>query len=200
MDFFEAVMAGVKTTSSVEWLAFFTGMIYVLLAARESIWCWLFAFVSSSLFVYLCWTGQLYLESMLQLFYVAMAIVGFIAWDKRINQALKIKRWSLRVHLLNIILSAVITFALGFLFENYTNQADPYIDAFTTVYSLTATFMVTRKVIGNWIYWMVIDVFSIYLYADRGFELLAFQMFIFTILAIVGFVSWNRKLNLQTDA
>ena len=200
VDFFEAVWSGVRTTSTLEWFAFLTGMAYVILAAKESIWCWLVAFISSSLFVYLCWIGQLYLESLLQLFYVVMAIIGYFTWSKGTNQSFKIKNWSVKAHILNIGVSGGLTVLLGCLFDSYTNQAAPYFDAFTTVFSLAATFMVTRKVIENWIYWIVIDIFSIYLYADRGFELLALQMFIFTIIATVGFFSWRQKMKLQMDA
>ena len=199
MEFFDAVWNGIVATSWVEWVTFVTGLIYVVLAAKKSIWCWLFALISSGLFVYLCIVGFLYLESILQSFYVIMAIVGYLSWNSQKDRPRDIQTWSVNQHLLNILLSGVVALILGFLFDHYTKQAAPYVDAFTTVFSLAATFMVTRKVIGNWIYWIVIDLVSIYLYASRGLELLSVQMFIYTLLAAYGFISWRKELKLQIN-
>lgn len=96
-------------------------------------------------------------------------------------------------HFINILVSGVVAFILGYIFDHYTKQANPYVDAFTTCYSLSATFMVTRKILGNWIYWIVIDLVSIYLYAQRDYNLTAVQYGIFTILAIIGFVAWRNE-------
>jgi nicotinamide mononucleotide transporter len=127
-----------------------------------------------------------------------MAVIGYVSWSTTKAREVKIKTWTFQQHLLNIVISGAITLILGFLFSEYTDQAAPYIDSFTTVFSLAATFMVTRKVIGNWMYWIVIDLFSVYLYDSRGYQLLAVQMFIFTILAAFAYVSWRKKLKVQS--
>ena len=74
----------------------------------------------------------------------------------------------------------------------------PYTDAFTTVFSLAATFMVTKKVLNNWLYWVVIDLVSIFLYMSRGLELAAVQYLLFTVLAILGWIQWRKQYKLQT--
>jgi nicotinamide mononucleotide transporter len=91
----------------------------------------------------------------------------------------------------------VLAFILGYLFEKYTNQANPYIDAFTTLYSLSATYMVTKKILGNWIYWIIIDLVSIYLYAQRDYNLTAVQYGLFTVLAVFGFFAWRKEFKTQ---
>lgn len=135
---------------------------------------------------------------MLQLFYVAMAIVGWLNWKKSENDQLEIKKWKVNEHLLNIVISGIVAAVLGYLFDKFTNQANPYVDAFTTCYSLSATFMVTKKVLGNWIYWIVIDMVSIYLYAQRDYHLTAVQYGIFTIIAVFGFIAWWNQYKMQT--
>lgn len=197
MSFITSVWEGILATSIIEWLAVISSIIYVVLAAKRLILCWLFAFIGSCLFVYLCYVGDLYIESILQLFYVVMAIVGWISWNKEELDNSKIKKWGVNNHLFNILISGVVAFILGYIFANYTNQANPYIDAFTTCYSLSATFMVTRKVLGNWLYWIVIDIVSIYLYSQRDYNLTAVQYGIFTILAVYGFIAWRNEYKLQ---
>jgi nicotinamide mononucleotide transporter len=199
MTFFDSLWDGIVATSIWEWLAFVTGILYVILAAMRHISCWTFAFISSVLFVYLCFTGELYLESILQLFYVVMAIVGWVSWNSSKSKGKKIHRWTTGQHLANLIISGIAAFVLGWLFDTYTGQKAPYIDAFTTVFSLAATFMVTRRVLENWLYWIVIDIFSVYLYSGRGYELLGLQMVIFTVLALFGYLSWRKQLKLQQE-
>jgi len=207
MSVAESIWVDILVTSLVEWCAVLTGIMYVILASRKMMICWLFAFVSSVLYVYICYNYQLYIESMLQVFYVAMAVYGWLMWqkdkdsDKAIENLLDsqkgsgIKSWSLNKHLINISISGVASFILGYIFFEYTDQKNPFTDAFTTVFSLAATFMVTQKILENWLYWIVIDAVSIYLYSGRGLHLSAVLYFVFTVLAVVGYVSWYKQKN-----
>jgi len=187
----------VKATSIVEWLAVTSSIIYVILAAKRLIICWFFAFIGSILFVHLCYIGKLYIESILQFFYVMMAIIGWINWKNSKTKKIFVQKWTLNNHLINIILSGIFSIIIGYIFENYTNQENPYIDSFTTCYSLSATYMVTKKILGNWIYWIIIDLISIYLYATRGYHLTALQYIIFTFLALFGFIAWKNQYQKQ---
>jgi len=196
MSFFTLLWEGIKATSIIEWIAVVSSLTYVVLAAKRMILCWLFAFIGSALFVYLCYVGNLYIESILQLFYVAMAVVGWFSW-KRDSDNGGINTWSQKNHIFNITLSGILALLLGFVFDNYTNQANPYVDAFTTCFSLSATYMVTRKILGNWVYWIVIDLVSIYLYAERDYYLTAVQYGIFTVLAVYGLRAWQREYKRQ---
>ena len=197
MTFITSVFEGIKATSLIEWFAVVSTIIYVILVAKRLIICWLFACIGSGLFVYLCYEGNLYIESILQLFYVIMAVVGWLSWKKSELKDNTIVKWKMNSHLLNVAISGVLAFILGYLFENYSNQANPYIDAFTTLYSLSATYMVTKKILGNWIYWIIIDLVSIYLYAQRDYNLTAVQYGLFTILAVFGFFAWRKEYKTQ---
>ena len=192
MTFTDSLWEALKATSLIEWLAVTSSITYVILVSKRLIICWCFAFVGSALFVYLGYIGDLYIESILQLFYVAMAVVGWLSWKNSNPENSKIQLWGVNKHLLNIIISGIVSLILGFVFANYTNQANPYVDAFTTCYSLSATFMVAKKILGNWIYWIVIDLVSIYLYAQRDYNLAAVQYGVFTLLAVFGFIAWRN--------
>ena len=186
------LIEGILSTSALEWIAVCSSIIYVILAARKLIYCWLFAFISSALYVYICFSANLYLESVLQLFYVVMAVVGFLLWNK--SDSSEVIKWPVKYHVINLSLSTLTALLLGYLFSIYTDQANPYVDASTTVFSLVATFMVTKKVLENWIYWIIIDAVSVYLYFSRDLHLTAVLFVIFTLLAITGYVSWNKTM------
>ena len=85
----------------------------------------------------------------------------------------------------------------GYIFDQYSNQANPYLDAFTTIFSLMATFMVAKKVLENWIYWIVIDLLSIQLYAHRDLNLTAVLFALYTVIAVVGYFRWRKAFRLQ---
>lgn len=182
-------------SSVLEYSAIILAIVYVILAAKESVWCWYPAFVSSSIYVYLTYSANLIGESLISVFYVIMAVYGWWQWSsgKRKDAGLNIAEWHTTHHVRAILLGFIFAGALGKGFEIMFDSAMPYLDAFTTSFSLIATFMVTRKILSNWIYWIVIDAFNIYLYWSRGLEPTAGLYFLYTILAIVGFFSWYKE-------
>ncbi|MFT4601970.1 MAG: nicotinamide mononucleotide transporter [Arenicella sp.] len=196
-DFLIGLKEGIIQTSWIEWVAVLTGITYVILAARKSIFCWSFALASAGFYVYICYDYNLYLESFLQLFYVLMAIAGWYFWNATKDREELIQKWRLDFHALNIGVSAVACLVLGYYFDHETAQAYPYLDAFTTVFSLAATYMVTQRVIENWLYWIVIDIAGVFLYGAKGLYLSAVLYFIFTVLAVIGYIHWRKKFKLQ---
>lgn len=180
--------------SIIESLAVFFSILYVMLATQESIWCWAAAAISVSLYIYICFFAQLYAETGLQIFYLCMALYGYYNWNKK-EQSLQISEWSVSKHLVTLILGTMLTFLTGFWLATYTNAKMPIIDSFTTVFSIFATYMVTKKVLGNWLYWIVINTVSVYLYYSRGLHLTSLLFIAYTILAIFGYFSWRKKID-----
>lgn len=211
MNWLNDFWTSLLNTPAVETIAVISGIAYVILAALRMISCWVFAFISSALYVYICLDYQLYIESVLQLFFVVMAVVGWYGWraqselkknsndllDSLDNEASEIRTWGWQLNALNILASGLVVIAVGWAFDTFSNQANPYMDAFTTIFSLVATFMVTQKVVENWVYWVVIDCVAIALYASRGLYLTSLLYGFFTILAIFGFFAWYKQFKLQ---
>jgi nicotinamide mononucleotide transporter len=179
--------------SILETLAVIFSVIYVILATKENIWCWAAALISVGLYIYICYQAKLYAETGLQVFYFIMAIYGYFSWSKN-DGALMISEWSTNKHFIIILSATLITFLLGFIFSIYTDAKMPIVDSFTTVFSVFATFMVVKKILSNWLYFIVIDVISIHLYYSRDLHLTSFLFLIYTLIAIFGFLKWNRIL------
>jgi nicotinamide mononucleotide transporter len=180
--------------SIIESVAVFFSILYVILAVKERIWCWGAAAISVILYIYICYTAQLYPETGLQVFYLLIAFYGYYQWNKN-DSTLKIQQWTTTKHLLILLLGALLTFLMGFYFTIYTNAAMPLVDSFTTVFSVFATYMVTKKVLGNWLYWIVIDAVSVYLYFSRDLHLTSLLFIVYTLIAIFGYFSWLKRNN-----
>ena len=180
--------------SIIESAAVFFSVLYVILAVKESIWCWGAALISVTLYIYICYTAQLYPETGLQAFYLLMTFYGYHQWNKN-DSSLKIQQWTITKHLLILLIGALLTFLMGFYFTIYTNAAMPLVDSFTTVFSVFATYMVTKKVLGNWLYWIVIDIVSVYLYFSRDLQLTSLLFIVYTVIAIFGYFSWLKRNN-----
>jgi nicotinamide mononucleotide transporter len=180
----------------VECVAVFFSILYVILAAKESILCWWAAAISVTLYVYIYFSVQLYAETGLQVFYLFMAFYGYYNWNKK-EQALQISEWNISSHFAVLILGTILTFLMGFYFTTYTNAKMPIVDSFTTVFSVFATYMVAKKILGNWLYWIVIDTVSIYLFYSRDLHLTSLLFMAYTIIAIFGYFSWIKKMRID---
>ncbi|KGE03385.1 nicotinamide riboside transporter PnuC [Pseudohaliea rubra] len=186
-------MAAWHWLASWEAVAVLLGVAYLLLAARESLWCWYAAFASTAIFLVLFWQVRLYLESALQVYYLAMAVYGWWQWQRPGEaRTLAISRFGARAH--GLVIGGVLALSAlsGALLSRYTDAALPYLDAFTTWGAIVTTWMVARKILENWLYWIVIDSASIVLYLDRGLLLTAALFAAYVVICIAGFLAWRR--------
>lgn len=202
MDNFLSELNNVLTgTSYTELFAVVTSILYLLLAARESLWCWLFALISTALYTILLVDAQLWAETGLQAYYGVMAIYGYFNWKKHGTQSkdhhAPIEKMSISQHVVSIAGIIAGAAIMGFLLSKYTNAAMPYLDSFTTVGALVVTWMVTRKFIDNWLYWIVVDGMGVYLYFSKELYLSSVLFVAYVIIVIIGYFNWRKKLKLQ---
>jgi nicotinamide mononucleotide transporter len=187
-----ALLQAAGAMSAWEAAAVALGIAYLLLAMRESLWCWYAAFVSTCIFLVLFWRVGLLMESALQVYYLVMAVYGWWQWQHGSDgeAQLAISRWGTRQHLLALAAVALLSVASGGLLHRYTGAALPYLDSFTTWGSILTTWMVARKILENWLYWLVIDSVSIYLYLDRELYLTALLFALYLVIVLFGYRKW----------
>ena len=182
--------------ANLNWItvcAAISGILYIILAAKENVWCWLAASISVCLYMYINYDLGYYSQAVLQIFYLFMAIYGYVMWKKLDPE--RIKEWSIKKHLFIIFIGAIITFIIGFILTEYVEDSEqPLLDSLTTVFSLFASYMVAKKVLGNWLYWIVIDSLIIYLYYIQGEFILALQFLVYIIIAVYGYFSWIQRM------
>ena len=170
-------------------------IIYVILAARKSAWCWPAGILGSALSIVLFLQTRLYAESVLFAYYVVMGFYGWFMWKQssKGDNGVKIDTWDLKKHLLTFTLGYILTALLFLILKNFTDAEMPLLDSFTTILSFIATWMVARRLLENWIYWMAINALSVYLYLSRELTLYALLAFVFTIMSIYGFTQWKKS-------
>jgi nicotinamide mononucleotide transporter len=180
--------------SVLETLAVVLAIAYLLLAIRENIWCWFFAGISTAIYVYLFITARLYMESALNVFYFAMAIYGWSVWyrGRTDDHELPVSKWAVSIHAYAIAAIIGASLVSGFLLDTRTDAAFPYIDSLTTWAAIWATFLVARKVLENWWYWLVIDLASIFIYWSRDLQLTSVLFVVYVIMIPFGLISWTR--------
>lgn len=214
IDMFETVWQGAlnyaQTMSHWETTAVVLGVAYIVLAMRQSQWCWYAAFGSTAIFSWLFFDVSLLMESALNVYYLAMAVYGWMSWrgekgseNEQGKSTLTVQRWSLSNHVIAIGSVLLVSAASGFLLSENTSAVMPYLDSFTTWGAVLTTWMVTRKVLENWLYWVIIDALAIYLYIDRELYLTALLMMVYVVLAMAGYFMWLKDYkaqNAQTDS
>jgi len=196
-DWLQSLFAA-QTMSPWEAVAVIFAIAYVLLAVRENILCWLFALLSTAIYTVLFWDVSLLMESALNVYYMAMAVYGWQQWTRGGSKAdgqpraLAVRSMSGAQHGMVIAAIAIMTAVSGYLLGEHSSAAWPYVDSFTTWASVITTYLVARKYLENWLYWIVIDSVSIPLYIDRGLNLTALLFVAYVVIAVVGYFKWRE--------
>jgi nicotinamide mononucleotide transporter len=188
-------------TSGIELTAAALAVLYLILAIQQRLSCWLAAFISSCLYVWVFFHARLYMESVLNVFYAAMAVYGFWQWQRgRGGAALAVTRWPIARHaraLLGVIALSVVN---SFFLARFTPAASPFVDSMVTWSSVFGTFLVARKVYENWYWWLVIDSVSLCLSFTRHLYVTVLLFALYLIFIVLGMREWRRSMAVNTQA
>jgi nicotinamide mononucleotide transporter len=191
----DQLLTQLRATSLSEAIGAALGLAYLLLAVRRSLLCWLCAFVSTAIYLVLFARASLYMQSLLQVFYLVMAVVGFIDWKRgRSDEAgVLIRTWTVSQHALAAVAVMLATLLNGWFLATQTDAAAPYLDSFVTWGSVVTTWMVARRVLENWLYWIVVDALAAYLYFTQGLLVTTALFVIYLGIVVHGYWVWRRE-------
>jgi nicotinamide mononucleotide transporter len=194
-QFVATLLDQVAALSVTETIAVMLAVAYVVLAIRQNIWCWLCAGISTALFAWLFFGVRLYMEALLNVFYVVMAIYGWYSWyfGRRDDHDMPVVTWSLQRHTTAIMTILLLSLVTGYLLDSHTDAAFPYVDSLTSWGAVFATFLVARKVLENWWYWFAIDATMMFIFWAKELELTALLYIAYLIMIPIGLVSWTRS-------
>jgi len=200
INFIEQAVNELLASSLWELAAVLLAIAYLFLAMKQNQWCWPAAFISTSIYTVLFWDSALLMESVLNAYYLLMAIYGWWVWNKKSDDGVNqpIVSWQLTTHCKVIGGLSLLSIMVGYLMATYTHADFAYLDAATTVFAIFTTWMVTQKILENWIYWLVIDGVSIYLYLEKSFNLTALLFMFYCVMVIVGYIKWRADYNQHT--
>jgi nicotinamide mononucleotide transporter len=184
-----------RTTSWIEVAAAVLAVLYLLLAIPQRVSCWVAAFVSSCLYVWVMFGARLYMDSVLNGFYAIMATYGFWQWQRGPGGAgLAVCRWPWQRHALGFAAILGCSVVNWYLLHRFTHAASPFIDSMVTWSSVFATYLAARKVYENWYWWLIIDSASIGLFYTRGLHLTMLLFAVYLALIVIGMQQWRRSL------
>lgn len=180
----------------IEVTATLLSLVYVWLSVKQKISLWIFGFLSAALFAFVFFQAKLYAVMTLQFYYLAISVYGWINWKKAATDTGKempVKTINPR-ELLVFSLLTTATFLLYFyILRTYTDSPLPLIDSLTTALSITATWMLAKKIIEHWLIWIVTDIISASLYLHKELYSTSLLFVVYTIMAVVGFIQWRRS-------
>ena len=187
----------IQTARPLEYVAVFFGIASVLYSRKENILVYPTGLINTILYTYFCfeWWG-LYAEASLNFYYTIMSIYGWYAWSRKTNSSkpvLQISTSTFRQWMLAIGFF-LLCWAILYLILKQTDSTVPVADSFASATAYTGMLLMTRKKLENWIWWILTNLASIPLYFYKESVLTSFQYVVFLILAVMGFISWQRKI------
>ncbi|GGI83846.1 nicotinamide mononucleotide transporter [Shewanella hanedai] len=199
LNTFTRALSEANALTAWEGIAVILAAAYLLLAMKGSIWCWFAAFASTAIYTALFWKVSLLMESVLNIYYMAMAVYGFQQWSKGQREHNGgVISWGVSRHVQLIVGTGIVSLLVGYVMANHTHASYPYLDAATTCYAVMTTYLVAKKVLENWLYWVVIDLASIYLYVQKGLMLTSLLFILYVGMAIWGYFLWRSSMRNET--
>lgn len=172
------------------------GFLCVLLTICRSVWCWPTGLIQVLLFIIIFYDAKLYSDLLLHVIYVFLQFYGWYHWTRADADDGDLVVKSLAISWLGCWLAVTVagTIGLGWAMALWTDASLPYPDAFTTVASLVAQFLLARRYVQNWGFWICVDIVAIWVYSTKELNATAVLYITFLLLASAGLVIWNKQL------
>ena len=197
-------MQGMRQTGPIEYIAVFAGIASVWYSRKENILVYPTGLINTVFYIYLSFKGGLFGEASVNLYYTIMSIYGWIIWSRKdLNQKpiVKItastkKEWVQQLGFFSVFY-LILFFALTFLKKNFTPEAIPWADAFASATAYTGMWLMTRKKIESWYWWMATNLASIPLYFVKEYVFTSVYYVVLLVMAVFGLVEWLRRKKVE---
>ncbi len=201
-EIWQLFTTGLRATTGLEYIAVFFGILSVLLSRLENIWVYPTGIVNTTIYIYLSVLGGLFAEAGVNVYYTVMSVIGWVLWARQKDgvSALRISASSRREWLWALGFFAVCWGVLYLILHQFTPSTVPVADSFASAAAYTGMWLMAKKKLENWIWWIVTNIASIPLYFIKGYVFTSFQYVVFLVLAVMGYVEWRRKLRLAEAA
>lgn len=207
IDIYQQFINGMLQTSWLELIAVLAGIASVWFSRKENILVYPIGLINTTIYIYLSLKGQLYGEASVNLYYTIVSIYGWIWWS-RVNQdtkqiALTIqfsnqKEWMQQI-IFFVSFYTALFFALTWLKTAFAPEAIPWADAFASATAYTGMWLMAKKKVESWYWWIATNIASIPLYFIKGYMFTSVQFLILFILAVAGLISWHKKARYARD-
>ena len=214
---FEWIFSQYKDTPihllTIELLGVFFGLLSVLFSKKRNIWVYPTGIISTVLFVYLLWIGRLFGDMLINAYYTVMSVYGWVLWAKHSQDSVHVEisqmsasdtKTTLWLALLSWLFVMFVYYFKPYINNDFSMEGitlglahfiwTDWVDATTTAIFLVGMWLMARRKIENWLFWIVGDAISIPLYTYKGFLFTALQYTIFTLIAVLAYIEWKKIL------
>jgi nicotinamide mononucleotide transporter len=199
-EIFQQFIADIQKTGWLEYVAVFAGIVSVWFSKKENIWVYPTGLINTLFYIYLSFKGGLLGEASVNFYYTIMSIYGWIGWAKKDdnkNIVLQIsagnkKEWIEQLIFFSVFYLVIFS-ALSYLKTNFAPEAIPWADAFASASAFTAMWLMTKKKIESWYWWIATNIASIPLYFVKHYVFTSVYYVILLIMAVFGLMEWISR-------
>jgi nicotinamide mononucleotide transporter len=194
-EILQRLFEGLLATTPLEFIAVLFGIASVMLSRLENIWVYPTGIVNTTIYIYLSVIAGLYAEAGVNFYYTVMSVVGWVLWAQKrgSEKVLHITRSNQREWFIALAFFSLCWAVLFFVLKKFTDSTVPVADGFASAAAYTGMWLMARKKLENWLWWIVTNIASIPLYFIKGFVFTSFQYLVFLVLAILGYIEWRRR-------
>jgi nicotinamide mononucleotide transporter len=184
----------------IEVIAVISGLLYVVYAIKEKPLLWLFGIISSGLYIWIFYQSGIYAYSLLYIFYVIIGFYGWYNWTRKPAEAsgndgrIRIHKASAVYLSVCIVITVIMAIPVFIVLRKFTDSNMALTDALLTTGGMVATWMLTRKLIEQWLFWIIIDLVSFLVMISKELYPSALLFLVYTLLAIKGYFEWKKEL------
>lgn len=193
-------IAGIRQTTPLEFIAVIAGIASVFFSRKENILVYPVGLINTIIYIYLSIKGQLYGEASVNLYYTVMSIYGWVLWARRNQQQehvlhitlSSIKEWMQQLLFFAAFYIAIFA-ALTWLKKDFAPEAIPWADALASATAYTGMWLMAKKKVESWYWWIATNITSIPLYFIKGYVFTSVQFMVLLVLAVAGLIAWQKK-------
>lgn len=199
-DFFSRLVSDIQHSSWWEWVAVLAGIASVWFSKKENILVYPVGLVNTIIYIWLSFKGDLLGEASVNLYYTIMSIYGWILWSRRdtrhqpvVHVTFSDKKWWLYQLAFFAAFYTIVFLLLTYLKEDFAPGAIPWADAFASATAFTGMWLMTKKKVESWYWWIATNIASIPLYYVKEYALTSVYYLILLVMAIFGLLEWMKK-------
>ena len=177
------------------------GLLYLWLEYKANIWLWIVGAIMPMVHGVLYLSSGIYADAMMQLYYVFAGIYGLYVWlrgAKRAEKVVNIQYTPTKWIIPLVVVYAVLHVAMYYLLSEFTDSRVPFFDSMSTALSIVAMWMLSRKLVEQWLVWLVVDMISVGLYLYKGIPITAMLYTLYCALAIAGYMRWRKQVLIKS--
>jgi nicotinamide mononucleotide transporter len=206
-QFITSFWEGLTHTSLLEYIAVIAGIVSVWFSQREQVWVYPTGLINTSLFIYICWEGQLFGEASVNLYYTIMSLYGWWLWTRKNEQAETVwkiqfstqKEWVMQLLFFGVTYGLLFS-AISWLQSSFAPDAIPWADALASASAYTGMWLMARKKVESWYWWILTNITSIPLFYIKGYVFTTVQFMVLLLMAVYGWKAWQKKALIQEES